>query len=664
MFRLITIILLAAEIYKDADGSQPRTFQGKEGRDIILPFQHFLRCNSPVELCHLPLDDNGLAFENASACWSPRCQRLSFCPRQSTFSVSEEYTGRLTYNGDGESLSSYKLSNISKADAGIYQMCYERDDPETAMLIVQEQPTRPYITTPPAPILYTEYTLTCVTMSRSLPVNHGLQMTYSWVKDGLPVNPDQGIKLTGPNLTITNLSMMYDGRVFRCSVMEEEGFWTGESRVSPIFIEYGPMKFQSTVSEDDMKHVTLTCSADCRPKCTLTFTKNNRTLKSTSDVDHITHVVDSRLTVVGDSFTCNASNIHDSVTKVHTFYNNQVIPNIRRLTANERETDRMVIKANQTLDLMCIVIGRPEPTITWYFSREGDSRSRTMLKKSTFEPAYIANADFNVHNYKSSYNVPSVEAQHHGRYCCRAHNALPNSNRETCVTVVVESLPKVVTAPDDVYSEVGKAITVTFSVLSYKALSVDCRRKNNTCNVNITIINNNNTFDTILYQITLDTILERRDDFGTYILRLQNEEGSSEVTLHIVKGGKTDASRGPPSVVPVVSGVVVAIVGLGCVAMVTILCRRGRPKPGHLEVGNLNIYKTIRDVISPKRDKIGTESVLERSGSDEEGLRREGIADQDEDGLESVEKRAAHKKKRQERRMGEYLMDGTGSSEA
>ncbi|XP_046547152.1 uncharacterized protein LOC124257176 [Haliotis rubra] len=662
MFRLIFIVLLAAEIYKDADGSILRKIQDIEGRAIDLPFQHLLRCNSPVEVCHLPLDDNGLAFENAGACWSPGCQRLSFCPRQSDFTVSDEYTERLTFNGDGDGLSSHRLSNISKADAGIYQMCYKTGYPETAMLIVQEQPTRPYITTPPAPILYTEYTLTCVTRSQSLPVNHGLPMTYFWVKNGETVNPDKGIKLTGPNLTITNLSMMYDGKVFRCSVMEEGGRGTAESRVSPIFIEYGPMKFQSTVSEDDNKLVTLTCSADCRPNCTLTFTKNNVTLKSTSYVNYITHVVDSRLTVVGDSFTCIASNIHDSVSKVHKFYNNQVIPDITRLTANRRETDRMHIKAKQTLDLMCIVIGRPEPTITWYINKEEDSRSRTMLKKSTFEPAYIANADFNVHNYKSSYNVPSVEAQHHGRYCCSAHNALPNSIREACVTVVVESLPTVVAAPDDVYSEVGNAVTVTFSVLSHEALSVDCRRGNNTCNVNITVYNN--TFDTNLYQITLDTMLENDDDFGTYILHLQNGEGSSELTLHIVEGAKSDASHGRPSVVPIVSGVIAMIVVLGCVAMVTILYRRGRPKPGQLEARNHNIYKTIIGLVTPKRDKTGTESVLERSESDKEGQGSEGNAEQDEDGLESVEKRAALRRKGQERRMGEYLMDGTGCSEA
>ncbi len=62
-------------------------------------------------------------------------------------------------------------------------------------------------------------------------------MTYSWVKNGETVIPDQEIKLTGPNLTITNLSMIYDEKVFRCRVIEEGGTWTGESRVSPIFIE-------------------------------------------------------------------------------------------------------------------------------------------------------------------------------------------------------------------------------------------------------------------------------------------------------------------------------------------------------------------------------------------------------------------------------------------
>ncbi|XP_048249959.1 uncharacterized protein LOC124115214 [Haliotis rufescens] len=664
MFRLIYMLLLAVDIYPVADASGLRQIQGREGRDITLPFQHLLRCNNPVELCRLPLDDNGLAYENASACWSPGCQRLSFCARRSSFNVSREYEERLSYNGDGGHLSSYTLSNLSKADAGIYQMCYKAADPETAMLIIQETPTKPRIATPSAPILYTEYTITCVTKSRSLPGNHGLPMTYHWVKNGETVHPDQYIKQTGPNLTITNLSMMYDGKVFRCSVKEEGGSWTGESRVSPIFVEYGPREFRSSVSEGDNKLVTLTCSADCQPKCTLTFTKNNVTVESATDVDVITQVVDTRRTVVGDRFICITSNIHGSISKIHTFYNNQVIPDIKRLTANERETDRMNIKANQTLDMTCIVIGRPEPTITWYFNMEGDDQSRTLLKKSTFDPAYIANADFNVHNYKSSYNVPNAEAQHHGRYCCSVHNALPNSNREACVSVLVKSVPKVVAAPNDVYTGVGKAVTVTFSVLSYEALSVNCSRKNTTCNVNITVYNNN-TFETNLHQITLDTAVESDDDFGTYILHLQNEEGPSEVTLRFVKEASFNASRGRQSVAPIVSVIIVAIVVLGCVAMVTILYRRGRPKPGHLEGEiKLNIFKTVIDVVTSKRDKTGTESVLKSSESDSEGQGNVGNDGQDQHGIESALRRSAKQRKCPERRHGEYLVDGTDCSEA
>lgn len=83
------------------------------------------------------------------------------------------------------------------------------------------------------------------------------------------------------------------------------------------------MEFRSSVSEGDNKLVTLTCSADCRPKCTLTFTKNNVTVESATDVDVITRVVDTRRTVVGDRFTCITSNIHGSISKIHTFYNNQ-----------------------------------------------------------------------------------------------------------------------------------------------------------------------------------------------------------------------------------------------------------------------------------------------------------------------------------------------------
>ncbi|XP_067652507.1 cell adhesion molecule 4-like [Haliotis asinina] len=178
-------------------------------------------------------------------------------------------------------------------------------------------PTAPTITGPASPVSGENVTLTCSSSSsRSLPPDHPpLAMTYIWRRDKTLLESGDESPTSGDDLTITHVSGENHGDTYRCQDVEE-GLESDWSHRHVLDVLYGPDQIhvggtRDKLEVEDWKSVTMRCSADCNPACTVTWWNTSRQVVITGHREAVLSMQAVDVSVSGQ-YTCHVNNTHGS----------------------------------------------------------------------------------------------------------------------------------------------------------------------------------------------------------------------------------------------------------------------------------------------------------------------------------------------------------------
>ncbi|XP_048254595.1 neural cell adhesion molecule 2-like [Haliotis rufescens] len=233
------------------------------------------------------------------------------------------YTTRIRYTGE-DSLSQtgqlrFTIYNVTVQDAGSYS-CQTSSNMMVPgcrqVLVVSQKPTTPNVTGPASTVSGDNVTLTCSSSSRSLPLEHPpLNMTYTWRRNRTMLESGDGSHTGGDDLTITHISRENQGDIYTCQAVEE-GLESDWSHGHVLEVHYGPEHIQFNGASDRLKAeegkpTTVRCSADCKPACTVTWSRQRVITGQREAVLYIPAVDRS----VSGQYTCHANNTHGNTSR-------------------------------------------------------------------------------------------------------------------------------------------------------------------------------------------------------------------------------------------------------------------------------------------------------------------------------------------------------------
>ncbi|XP_067654917.1 carcinoembryonic antigen-related cell adhesion molecule 1-like [Haliotis asinina] len=233
------------------------------------------------------------------------------------------YKNRITYTGEDSPSQTgqmrFTIYNVTVQDAGTY-CCQGSNGQEVTgcrqVLVVAQKPATPTITRPTSPVSGENVTLTCSSSSRSLPPDdNSLVMAYIWRRDRTLLESGDESPTGGDDLTITHVSRENQGDTYRCQAVEEglESDWSHEHVLDVL---YGPDQVHFEGARDKLeveegKPVTVRCSADCNPACTVTWWDTSRQVVVTGHREAVLYIPAVDVSVSGQ-YTCHVNNSHGS----------------------------------------------------------------------------------------------------------------------------------------------------------------------------------------------------------------------------------------------------------------------------------------------------------------------------------------------------------------
>ncbi|XP_071115808.1 pregnancy-specific beta-1-glycoprotein 8-like [Haliotis cracherodii] len=287
----------------------------------------------------------------------PRSQRVG------VLNISHTgYTTRIRYTGE-DSLSQtgqlrFNIYNVTVQDAGTYYCQGSTNHTVSGcrqVLVVSQKPTTPDVTGPASAVSGENVTLTCSSFSQSLPPDHPpLNMTYTWRRnrtllesgdgshiggDVLPIthisrkkqgdiytwrrNRTMLVSGDGPHtggdvLTITHISRENQGDIYTCQAVEE-GLESDWSHGHVLEVHYGPDQIQFKGASDRLKTeegdpLTVRCSADCNPACTVTWWDTSRQREITGQREAVLYIPAVDRSVSGQ-YICHVNNRYGNTSR-------------------------------------------------------------------------------------------------------------------------------------------------------------------------------------------------------------------------------------------------------------------------------------------------------------------------------------------------------------
>ncbi|XP_067658046.1 transmembrane and immunoglobulin domain-containing protein 1-like [Haliotis asinina] len=216
----------------------------------------------------------------------------------------------------------FTIYNVTVQDAGTYYCQGSNGENVTGcrqVVVVAQKPSTPTITGPASPVSGENVTLTCSSSSRSLPPDHPpLTMTYIWRRDStLPESSDESLT-SGDDLTITHVRRENQGDNYSCQAVEE-GLESDWSLGHVLDVPYGPVQilFEGTrdkLEVEEGKPLTVRCSADCNPACTVTWWDTSTQMVITGHREAVLSMPAVDVSVSGQ-YTCLGNNSHGSASR-------------------------------------------------------------------------------------------------------------------------------------------------------------------------------------------------------------------------------------------------------------------------------------------------------------------------------------------------------------
>ncbi|XP_071095973.1 sialic acid-binding Ig-like lectin 12 [Haliotis cracherodii] len=236
------------------------------------------------------------------------------------------YTTRIRYIGqDSPSQTGqlrFTIYNVTVQDAGTYYCQGNRKKIVPGcrqILVVLRKPTTPDVTGPASAVSGENVTLTCSSFSMSLPADHPpLNMTYTWRRNRALLESGDRSHTDGHVMTITHISRENPRDIYTCQAVEE-GLKSDWSHGHVLEVHYGPDQIQFNGASDRLKVVegdplTVICSADCNPACTVTWWHTSRQRVITGQREAVLYIPAVDRSVSGQ-YICHVNNTHGSTSR-------------------------------------------------------------------------------------------------------------------------------------------------------------------------------------------------------------------------------------------------------------------------------------------------------------------------------------------------------------
>ncbi|XP_037551175.1 MAM domain-containing glycosylphosphatidylinositol anchor protein 2 isoform X1 [Nematolebias whitei] len=276
--------------------------------------------------------------------------------------------------------------------------------------------------------------------------------------------------LTFPVLTVD------DGGAYTCTASNNVG---NAAKKSAIVMVRGLRKGRFWITPDPYHHedniqigreVKISCQVEATPLEELQFSwlKNGRPLRS-SERMVITHmdtgvspgttnldIIDLKFTDFG-TYTCVASLRNGGTPEISIDVNISSTTVPPELTIPKGQSELMVHEGD-TVDLQCLVSGKPKPIILW---------SRVEESGSAAVPTAMPDGSAQVESYDGILRINNVTREMSGTYRCQTsqYNGFNVKPREGLIQLVVHFPPTVEPVFTDVRQALSRAFSLTCSLL-------------------------------------------------------------------------------------------------------------------------------------------------------------------------------------------------------
>ncbi|XP_067656548.1 cell adhesion molecule 4-like [Haliotis asinina] len=137
-------------------------------------------------------------------------------------------------------------------------------------------------------------------------------MTYIWRREGALLKSGDESPTGGDEMTISHVKRENQGDNYSCQAVEE-GLESDWSLGHVLDVLHGPVQilFEGTREVEEGKPLTVICSADCNPACTVTWWDTSRQMVITGHVEAVLSMPAVDVCVSGQ-YTCHVNNSHGS----------------------------------------------------------------------------------------------------------------------------------------------------------------------------------------------------------------------------------------------------------------------------------------------------------------------------------------------------------------
>ncbi|XP_055361569.1 MAM domain-containing glycosylphosphatidylinositol anchor protein 2 isoform X2 [Betta splendens] len=299
--------------------------------------------------------------------------------------------------------------------------------------------------------------------------------SLKWVRPGEEELPKRSIVKRG-TLTLTAVTLD-DGGTYTCVASNNVG---NPAKRSTSILVRGLRKGRFWITPDPYhnddniqigREVKISCQVEATPPEELQFSwlKNGRPLRS-SERMVITHtdtdvspgttnldIIDLKFTDFG-TYTCVASLRNGGIPEISIDVNISSTTVPPELTV-PRGRSHLVVQEGDTVDLQCLVSGKPKPIILWSRVEEGGA--------AVAAPALMQDGSDQVESYDGVLRITNVTRDMSGTYRCQTsqYNGFNVKPREALIQLVVQFPPVVEPVNIEIRQALGRAFVLSCHLL-------------------------------------------------------------------------------------------------------------------------------------------------------------------------------------------------------
>ncbi|TKS86255.1 MAM domain-containing glycosylphosphatidylinositol anchor protein 2 [Collichthys lucidus] len=352
--------------------------------------------------------------------------------------------------------------------------------------------------------------------------------TLKWVRLGGEELPKRSV-VHGGTLTIPAVTVD-DGGAYSCTASNNVG---NPAKKSTTILVRGLRKGRFWITPDPYhnddniqigREVKISCQVEATPPEELQFSwlKNGRPLRS-SERMVITHtdtdvspgttnldIIDLKFTDFG-TYTCVASLRNGGTPEISIDVNISSTTVPPELTV-PRGRSHLIAQEGDTVDLQCLVSGKPKPIILWSRVEESSGAAAAVVA-----PSLMPDGSVEMESYDGVLRINNVTREMSGTYRCQTsqYNGFNVKPREALIQLVVQFPPNV----EPVYTEIRQALGRAFSLTCRLLRAHPARLLRYEWKLGSRLL-------------TVGQFNDQRDDTN-YLVRALNREGYGEYTCDI-----------------------------------------------------------------------------------------------------------------------------------